>query len=402
VAVLTRTRDVPNRSIPKTLRWLAVAALVGLAAPGRALAAGAARDDRAAREAREAGARVATEIATLTGVSLSPLLGMSVLGAGRWISAPARVRDSLPWHQQPRFWGWGLAIVAALFLGDKVPLLRHLVKHVKVLESKLSGLVAAPILAGAVSDVVGAALDAALHRAAAVVVPPAHASIGDAAAAVASGAGQTLAFAAALGVAAAVWLAGHAIDVLVLISPFAPLDWALRTARLGLVLAVVGAARVHPAAGLVVTAAYVLVALLVAGWSFRLTVLGTVFSTDFLLARRVPPGPHGVRAFAGAALPGVRRRTYGRIERAEGRLVFTYRPWLLLRRRAVPIPGRLGVAEGLVSPVLTGDAGRYGFNVARFPPRYRGRAAELADALGAVPAQTAPVARGAVEWLRGG
>jgi hypothetical protein len=390
------------------LRALLAASLVVLAAPRPADAApGGTRAPRERREetraARDTGARIATEIATLTGVSISPLLGMSVLGAARWLRAPPDARPALPWWQQPEFWGIGLAVLAALFLGDKVPVLRHLVKHLKVAESKLSGLLAAPVLAGLVSDVVGVALDDLLARGAAIVAPPAHAASGGVAASAASGAGEALAFVAALAVAAAVWLLGHAVDVLVLVSPFAPLDWALRTARLAVVGAILAAARTHPAVGVVLAAIVVLVALAVAGWSFRLMVLGSVFSWDFLLGRSHAPSAGGVRAFSGAALPGVRRRTYGRVARVEGRLEFAWRPWLLLRRRRVPIDVRVAIAEGLVSPVVTRE-GAGALTVARLPPRYRGRAEEIARALGDLPLREPGIVRGArdaLAWLRG-
>jgi hypothetical protein len=134
-------------------------------------------------------------------------------------------------------------------------------------------------------------------------------------------------------------------------------------------------------------------------------VLGTAFSTDFLLARhRVPNVDAGLPAFAGAMLAGTKRRTYGRVRRGGEVVVFTWRPWLVLRRRSVPIAHELAVAEGLLSPVLEGDAGRRAFTVARFPPRFRGYAQEIASQLGGLPVRPPMLARGlrsALSWLRG-
>jgi hypothetical protein len=202
--------------------------------------------------------------------------------------------------------------------------------------------------------------------------------------------------------ALAVWLAGHAVNVLVLVSPFFVVDALLRTARLALMGLVVAAANLHPGAGLAIAVVYIGVALAVSGWSFRLLVFGAVFSADVLLARSSDPRQGAIVAFASRGLPGVPRRTYGRVERTDGGLVLTFRPWLVLRRRSAALEGPLAVGIGMFGPVLLAPAS--GRRVVRFPPRYRAWEPELAEALGRLPVQRIGLVRGlrsAVEWMRG-
>jgi hypothetical protein len=91
------------------------------------------------------------------------------------------------------------------------------------------------------------------------------------------------------------------------------------------------------------------------------------------------------------------------VRRVDGRLEFAWRPWLLLRLRSVAIDGRVAIAEGLLSPVLTRE-GAGALTVARLPPRYRGRAEEMARLLGDLPLREPGIVRGArdaLAWLRG-
>lgn len=393
---------------------LAAAPLVTRAAPDEG---GAARRATGVAEApRGSPERLAREVAALVGAQLSPLFMLAVHGGVRWVEAPAARRAGLPWHQRPWFWGGALAVVVLLWAGDKVPGLRHLVKHLRLVESKVSGLLAAGVLSSSFAGEVEGLLREALAAAPGLLVPAALAASGDGAAGgaasdLAGGAASDLAGGAAWAAAwvtaflasAVVWLAGHTVNVLVLLSPFAPLDWALRTARLALGLAVMGL--VHASAGLGAGLAlvYLAVALLVAPWAFRLLVLGSVFSFDFLLGREVAPGA-APAAFAGPALRGVPRRAYGRVVSEGGALVFRWRPWLVLRARTVAVPPPSAVGEGLLSPVLLREGERGREVLARFPPRHRRHERALAAALGGLPVVDVSILRGlraALAWLRG-
>ena len=219
---------------------------------------------------------------------------------------------------------------------------------------------------------------------------------GGAAAAAFYGVGLVL----AAGAFALVWLASHAVNVLVLLSPFAPLGTALKLARLVLLGFPMLCAALSPGLGLLICAAYLALAWWLAGRCFRLLVFGWVFSLDVLLLRwrqqRVD-GP-AVRAFA-ADLEGVPVRTLGTLTCTQaGSVEFTYRPWLVLPMRTVRIaPSAVGleVEKGLLSPaVVRVEPSHQVRALVRLPPRYRKLEATVAGAFGALPVREAALVRG--------
>src|SRR6266568_1420541 len=354
----------------------------------------------------EGAQQVSQDVANLTGAQLSPLFVMVALGGSQWLLASPDQRVKLPWHQQPWFWGTALVLLLVLWAGDKVPGARVAVKHLKLFENKLSGIIAAVALAASFARAVAHPVGQSLAVVGNYLLPSAYAAGTEApvASVLATGAGYAVAFVLGLAVSAAVWLAGHSINVIALLNPFAPLDAALRFARLVLIVVVVGAAKLSASLGLVVSALYVGGACLVAGWAFRLMVFGAVFSSDFLLGKRRNPSSAGVEAFSSSDLGGVPGRTYGKMVCDGNGAVFRYRPWLLLREKSVPLPKVDSVGQGLVSPILMSTNGDDRLVVLRFPPRYRSQAAELAALLGGLPVVDVSVIGGfkaAVAWLTG-
>jgi len=175
-----------------------------------------------------------------------------------------------------------------------------------------------------------------------------------------------------------VWLASHAINVLILLSPWGAVDAALKAGRTALLAAITGTAIVDPVVGATISVVVILFAWLVAGWSFRLTVFGAVFCWDTftLRRRRFEVLADGNKLFLGRAVGGVPIRTYGRLhQEPAGRLVFRYRPWLVLPERMLEIPSAgLVVGRGMFySEVLGHDAAADKLRtLLLLPPRYVG------------------------------
>ncbi len=380
-----------------------VAALVLALAPPASAAGDVAAFAKEAGDLHGAGAIVANQVAEVTGVSLSPVVGMSALGAWRWYRTPETQRARLPWHQQPWFWGAGLLLLAMTFLADKVPGLRTVVKSVRLYENKVFGLLAAAVMLENVVGMAAAPVAAAGGAALRVLAPVALAADGAGGLAAAAPSALSAAGVGVLGllVIGAVWLLGHAIDVLVLVSPFAPLDLLLRAVRNGTLVILAAAAALSPTLGAALAVPVILVALLLAGWTFRLCVFGAVMSADFLRCHRVVPAAgEPIAAFA-TNLPGVPRRSYGRVELAAGGAAFSWRPWLVLGRRGVPLPGPGALGVGLVSPVLLAGPANGSLELARLPPRYRGAEIAAARALGGLPVVDVPLVRGLkAAWAR--
>jgi hypothetical protein len=200
-----------------------------------------------------------------------------------------------------------------------------------------------------------------------------------------------------------VWITSHAINVLILLSPWGAVDAALKSLRLGLLSLLTVTAWVNPMLGAVLSVVIIFVAWLCAGWAFRLTVYGTVFCWDFFTLRRARfrPAANDNWMFTDRKLAGVPRRTCGRLHReADGRLVFNFRPWLVLRRRTVEVTvAGFAVGRGvLYSAIVTREQG---VEAALFllPPRYQGHAEDLAHAYN-IPEVIDVGLRRAWSWLK--
>ncbi|MBE2253713.1 MAG: hypothetical protein IAE78_29560 [Myxococcus sp.] len=332
------------------------------------------------------------ELTEVLGVSLSPLLGMGAVGCWRWVSHRSDPGER-PWTERPWFFAPLLALTFILRLGSKVPLIKRFFKGLAVFESKLSALLFLPLTSVALSSVEGREAMGALLLDA--VVPSAWAA--EAMAGSPGGFTEAVGAVALSALGFTVWLAGHSVRVLCVLSPFEAVDLLLKSVKATLIIALVSADAISPWLGLSLAALYALVALAMAGWSFRLAVFGAIFCLDVFRITGRSAGASPYLAFA-SRLPGVPRRTVGRLSKEGEEVVFEWRPWLVRPTRRVVVRDASAVERGLVHPVLL-DAQR---NVlVRFPPRYRGASATLAGSLG-LPVEEPPVLRGwraARAWL---
>ncbi len=292
----------------------------------------------------------------------------------------------LPWFAQLKFWLPALLIVAACAAKDTLgavlpPGTKKPLDVLETVENKISGLVAAgavvPITMNSLSHMVLGAQPAAEHT----VALPAGLAMLPVAAGDWSWVLNILTVPFGVAMFAVVWMASHAINVLILLSPWGAVDAALKSARTALLGLLTLTAAINPWVGALLSLIVILIAWLVAGWAFRLTVFGSVFSWEFLTGRsgRFTPAEKGGNAmFSGGALSGVPVRTYGKLERrADGVLEFAWRPWLVRapKTAAVPPDARPGVGQGLFFSTVAAEGEGTLFIL---PPRYRGLEAELA------------------------
>ena len=372
-----------------------------------------------------AGEEIARTVTLTTGVPISPLLGVSGLGAWRWWRTPAAARAELPWYARPWFWGPGFFLVflfaANTTIGAAVPGLKKPMDFVEEHENKFSALVASPIVLLEVKRLLGLGFPS---------LSAAQAAVGSAVSPIAGFAGfagSGLALAASpvplegaarllvdvgLGVLYlacffVVFIAFHAIQVMIALSPSALLDMLLRTFRLSLLGLLGLTSWIHPYLGATLGFAILFIAWLTAGWSFRLTVYGSVLSWEYLAGRdgSADPATAPLAAFSQRGLKGVKPRSYGRLEgNGAGSWIFRYRPWLILPKRSVPLPaGEMAVLKGAVSPLLVRHGALRPQTLMRFPPRFRTRAAELAARLGAGEVLEGRIVRGfraAWQWMK--
>ncbi len=335
-------------------------------------------------------APIAGAISTVTGMAISPLLGTGAYGAYQWLSAKDDAAKAvLPWYAQWSFFGPALLIVGLCALKDALgtvvpPGLKKPLDVLETIENKAAGLVAAgavvPFTMAAVSKMVVGAKTAGVGGA--VLVPSGLAMLPL----------GTIDFTWLLniltvpfGVAmfAVVWMASHAINVLILLSPWGAIDAALKGARTGLLGLLTLTATINPWVGAALSILVILIAWLVAGWAFRLTVFGSVFCWDFFTVRRArfTPKENDNKVFAGGNLPGVSPRTYGRLVlRTAGGIEFYYKPWLVLPERSAVVAAdkaQLAVGKGLFFSSITADDRDTLFIL---PPRYHGHEEMIARA----------------------
>lgn len=350
----------------RMMRMLLVLLLFILTGPAQAAAAQttAPAHTTGLPDALRQGERLARELTLTTGVAVSPLLGVVLLGAGHYFTAAEADRPALPWHASPRFWGSAAVLLGLLFLKDssKVALPKLLVAPLDALETllekNLSGLLALPVLASAFSNGDFAALQALGTQAKELLLPVAWA--GETPVAAASGLpGAILGSCATLAVYAAIWVCGQAGNVLILLSPSSLLDSLLIAAKTTMAVLLLGLAGTLP--GQLLALVLVLLALRLFPRALRLVVFGTLVSQDLvrhrLLGRPVPSpaADRPVRCFTSCRLGGLPLLTCGRLGVQDGALAFSWRPLMVGRERSVQTtidPATCTLGRGFLSPVV--------------------------------------------------
>ena len=361
-----------------------------------------------------AGIELAEAISQSTGVAISPLLGVGALGAWTYFQAPEAQRDQLPWFAQMWFWIPALLLVFLLVAKDPLlgflPIVKKPLDALDVVEDKFSAILAGAVVMPMLVSVFSRSL---LSNGVAGSFAGSPFLLAISFPEFLSGVPGAIFIAlAVLGMMVALfmtWLAAHTINVLILLSPFGPLDMLLRAVKGLVLICLIIATLIAPALGLLFSVVIILVAWKVSGWSFRFTVFGSVLAWDILTFKSLHAEPESapLKAFSGPLLTGVAPRTYGELQyEEEGEVVFIYRPWLVFPASRVPLPGEeLEVGKGLFTPVMMGAREGEGDNehLVRFPPRFAGHEEVLAKRLGARRVRLLGVRRqlGSLgDWLR--
>jgi hypothetical protein len=354
--------------------------------------------ERAPAKSKAPGTEFALAISTVTGVAISPLLGTSAYGAVQYYRTPAEKRDKLPWFAQPTFWVPALLLVVFVglkdVLGTAAPTaLKKPFDIAECVENKVSGMVAAGAFVPFVVTVFGdsnvqSAMLSSLGFASidlswlynALMVP--------------------------IGIIAfvIVWLVGNAINVLIVISPFTTVDAMLKSARLAVFATVPATSCINPWLGAAWALIIIVVCYFIAGWSLRLTHFGAVILWDSLTFRRkrFMVDPKSNKVFLARKLNKVPVRTYGKlVKNDQGKLVLTYRPWLILPPRSVELPeGKYEAGCGAFYSELLLVYADDTRSICLLPPRYRGHEAELVKVYGLAGTRDVGL-RAMWAWLKG-
>ncbi len=346
----------------------------------------------------KSGESVNTALATVTSTAISPLVGVSVMGAWQYFKTPGAQRGQLPFFDRPYFWAPIMALLVLIFIKDTLggfaPLIKKPLDAVEVLLVNHASLILIvfPVVMNQVARVMGYT---SLKNLFAQVLsgPVVYAATN----AQASGTQHAFSVATAVlymivgfAITGVVWLLGHCFDVLALISPFPFVDFVLKAIRNVIFAILLGASIISPHLGLLLSLAVIIVSFLLFGWALRLSVFGTLYAVSLLQmllfeVQERPGRDQGVKAFS-AGLKNVKRRTYGTLKpRQDGSLVFAYRRLLFGPEKQVVI-GRansFSVARGVfhptvVEPIESADKNRVVF---RLLPTYRGVEEEVRECL---------------------
>lgn len=345
------------------------------------------------------GAQMARTLSEITGVAISPLLGVGVVGALQYSRAKTDAEKArLPWFANPWFWAPALLVVAVCFLKDTAgaALPTAMKKPLDVLETvehKVSGLVAtgafvpiavslmrdAGVSGSSFSSMGFAALD--FHWLYNLIMTP-----------------------VAMVLFFVVFLASNAINILILLSPFTTVDTALKTFRTTVLASVVASAYANPWLGAAWALIIVVISYFIAGWSFRLSHFGLEFIWDYVTfrRRRFQPDAAANKMFLSRKVNGVPARTYGKLSRDDqGGLTFDYHPWLVLPRRSVAFPeGKYETGHGLFYSEILRVEGDSTKTMILLPPRYQGHEDQLVKIYALAGSREVGL-RAAWTWIKG-
>jgi hypothetical protein len=331
-----------------------------------AIAVAQTNGDQEAQTALKGGEKISTALATVTSTAISPLVGVSVIGAWQYYHTPKEQRDRLPLIQKPKFWIPVILLLVLIFIKDTfggfAPLIKKPLDAAEVLFVNHAALVliAFPFVLDTVSRVMGftswKGLFAYIFSGPVVYAGTPETSGMHHAFSIATAVLYTV---VGLVVTFVVWLVGHSFDVLAMISPFPFLDFLLKAVRNTIFAILALTALLSPKIGLLLSLGVIVFSFLVFGWALRMAFFGTAFAWSLLrlliLGEQVKPN-RGDRVPTFTARVGrLPRRTYGHLSLSdEGTLLFCYRRLLVGPQNTIKV-GRsasFAVGQGVFSPTV--------------------------------------------------
>jgi len=242
----------------RCLLFMALLALVGISPLHAAAPLPSSTTDKLPRESMLLpGVSLSQGISEITGVAISPLLGVSFMGVWTYYKTEFHLRHRLPWYCHPGVWGTGLSLLLICFLKDFLgtaapPLVKKPLDFLELFENKVSALVASvgfvPLVALAMAhfnQIQPQAMNALAHSGLAVMPLASLIDFGVHT--------PWISIPVAIVAFSVVWLSSHAINVLIALSPFGIVDAGLKLIKLGLIALVAGSTLIHPYAGAAVS-----------------------------------------------------------------------------------------------------------------------------------------------------
>ena len=341
---------------------------------------------------------IAEEISKATGCAISPILGISVLGAYTYYTTPVKERGRVPWHAKPEFWGPLLVVLLGIILKDssKIALPKIIIMPLDAIETLLEKNVSATLgLLVILSSITGKGfeqLQLAGHDLSFSVLTSAYAaeSVNSAAATSSSGLFELGILSILVTVVfGLVWVVSQSFNFLMFLCPFSWLDLLLATFKNLIVALLVGAYLINPFLGLFVSCVIILISLFLFARSYRFVIFGTIFSSDILFkkSRKHEIESSRIKAFAGSILADVPPLSYGSLTVQDAMLVFHYKPWLFMPSKSITTSYRCDHCDagiGALSPVIITPGKNFDTDLTlfRLRPLYHSHENRVAELLG--------------------
>jgi len=339
------------------------------------------------------GIELAEGITQVTGVAISPLLGVSGVGAWQYFRTPETLRDQLPWFCHPVAWGIGAGILALCFLkdtfGTALPaVFKKPLDLIEVFEDKLSAVLAGSAFVPFIAAQISVHFDASELNPTSALTSIEGSVLASAAPFMLGQIGFTILLVPVLLLSfGVVWLLSHSFTVLIMLSPFGMLDSLLKLARLLFLGFLTIVSVISPVLGAILCLGIIAVAAWLAPRAFRLCVFGTVMSVDFLrsliVKSQTPSEARGFLARQGSE--NLQVRSYGALRRGEdGTITFVSRRLFLGPARSLKLPSSLKVQKGFLFPSLITEKkdGSGTVELIHLLPRHRHHIGGVATKLG--------------------
>lgn len=309
---------------------------------------------------------IADEISRATGVAISPILGISVLGAYTYYTTPIEKRDQVPWHAKPPFWVPLLIVLLGIILKDssKIALPKIIIMPLDAIETLMekntSAVLGLIVVLSSITEKGIEQLRLAGHEVSFSLLSSAHAadSLNGTVATASTGLFEmTALYLLVTVVFGIVWVVSQSFNFLIFLCPFSWLDLLLATFKNSVVTLLAGAYLINPILGLFAASVIIVISLFLFARSYRFVIFGTIFSSDILFkkSRKNTMNQERIKAFAGSAVAGVPSLSYGFLTQQDSALVFHYKPWLIRSSRSVKTSftcDRCEIGKGTLSPVI--------------------------------------------------
>jgi hypothetical protein len=403
----TRVRGVAHRrGFPKGILLIFLIALSLRPADGQSRPA---KSEAEANGALNQGQQIASAVSTVTGTAISPLFGVCLLGVYQYVRTPQSERAALPFYSRPIFWSTvGIILILVLLkdtIGGAAPLLKKPLDALEVLVLNKAALIliAFPVMIHEISRVTGVQLTDVFTA----LEPVAYAADFSGFGSATHIAAAAVSLVAGLVITCVMWMTGHVLDVLALLSPFPFLDLLLKGFRNTVVLALGVVTLLSPSVGLAASMVLILIGALVFSKALRLSIMGSCFAWDLLRVmvfghRASPNMGNGVVGFSVGKVTGLPRHTLGRLTCGEsGDLEFRYRVFGFgpHKRQCLDKAGAYQIGRGLLYPsVVVPYRNDIGYRLQfRLLPRYKGSEGDVCAVLKAGEVQDLLLQKG---WRR--